>query len=151
MHLKEKFKTIFVLFSLVLFHEDCSDVILLDGVTLLTSGTSTPCISGRQCSFQISGRQHIAPPKGRSCPPQSRAGIQSWRGAIMLCWPSTWSMALCYFSRDFMDSWGQWCNLGECSQGLFKIRHRWVIFNRQLFSFLFMHHHQSEYHKYAKL
>lgn len=58
------------------------------------------------------------------------------------------AMVLRCSSGDFMASWGQWCNSGECSQDLFKRRHEWVTsFNRQLFSFLFAHHHQSENHK----
>lgn len=44
-----------------------------------------------------------------------------------------------------MGSRGRWGNSGEHSRDLFEIRHGWVIpFNRQPFSFLSTHHHQSE-------
>lgn len=105
----------------------------------------------RKSSSVISGRQQASPSQDSSCPPENgNAWIEPCKeqGLSQCIDPVAETGVLCCSIGDITDSLGQWCHSRERSQDGCKIRHRWVIsFNRQLSSFLFTHHHQSENHK----
>lgn len=105
----------------------------------------------RKSSSVISGRQQASPSQDSSCPPENgNAGIKPCKeqGLSQCIGPVAETGVLCCSIGGITDSLGQWCHSRERSQDGCKIRHRWVIsFNRQLSSFLFSHHHQSENHK----
>lgn len=105
----------------------------------------------RKSSSVISGRQQASPSQDSSCPPwEWNAGIEPCReqGLSQCIDPVAETGVLCCSIGDITDSLGQWCHSRERSQDGCKIRHRWVIsFNRQISSFLFTHHDQSENHK----
>ena len=118
-----------------------------------------PCqCQDRKSSFVISGRQQASPSQGSSClsplpapPPPREWKCRNWAlqgaGVSQCIDPVTETGVLCCSIGDITDSLGQWRHSEERSQDGCKIRHRWVIScNRQLSSFLFAHHHQSENH-----